>query len=275
MIARDLRWAMGVISSLAIVACASRGDPASDGPIVGPDQPPAPPPATPSVTLSVLFIGNSLTYYNDLPATLSGIAASAGDRIHTEMVAGPRQTLMDHLGADGAAEAAIRRGGWNYVVLEEGSSGDSASRATLVDAVRQFDVLVRAAGARTALYMVWPPADRPEDFCPIGAAYADAAAAVEGVLLPAGAAWASVLQQNPGVELYDRDGAHPAPLGTYLAAITIYETLTGHDSRELSTRAVVNGVVLSEPANTIRLLQEAAHSAAAAGAGPACNTEVF
>lgn len=77
------------------------------------------------------------------------------------------------------------------------------------------------------------------------------------------------------MELYDRYGAHPAPLSTYLAAITIYETLTGHDARELSARSVVNGVVLSEPANTIRLLQEAAHSAAAAGAGPACNTEVF
>ena len=275
MIARDLRWAVGVISSLAIVACASRGDPATDGPIVGPDQPPAPPPATPSVTLSVLFIGNSLTYYNDLPATLSGIAASAGDRIRTDMVAGPRQSLMDHLRVDGAAEAAIRRGGWDYVVLQEGSSGDSASRATLVDAVREFDVLVRAAGARTALYMVWPPAAQPEDFCPTGAAYADAAAAVGGVLLPAGTAWESVLQQNPGVELYDRDGAHPAPLGTYLAAITIYETLTGHDARALTARAVVNGVALSEPASTVRLLQEAAHSASTGGAAVTCNTEVL
>lgn len=91
---------------------------------------------------------------------------------------------------------------------------------------------------------------------------------LDGVLLPAGTAWASVLQENPEVEIYDRDGAHPAPLGTYLAGITIYETLTGHDTRELSARAVVNGVVLSEPANTIRLLQEAAHSASARGAGP-------
>lgn len=37
----------------------------------------------------VLFIGNSLTYVNDLPATVEQIAASAGDTIRTKAVALP------------------------------------------------------------------------------------------------------------------------------------------------------------------------------------------
>ncbi len=261
MITQDLRWAIGVINTVALVACANRGDATIEGPIV--DS--VPPPAASSVNLTVLFIGNSLTYVNDLPATLAGIAAGNGDRIRTEMVAGPRATLTGHLGAGSAAEAAIQRGGWDYVVLQSDASSDSASRAVLVDAVRQFDVLVRAAGARTALYMTWPSADRRGDFCATDSASAAAAAAVNAVLLPAGVAWERTLRQHPELLLYAPDGEHPTPTGTYLAAITILETLTGHDARALSARAVVDGVALSEPLSAVRQLQEAAHSASSDG----------
>jgi hypothetical protein len=269
MITQDLRWAIGVMNAITLAACANGGGPTMEDPGVALD----PPPPASSVTLTVLFIGNSLTYTNDLPATLTRIAAGAGDRIRTEMVAGPKLTLMDHLAVGGPAEAAVRRGGWDFVVLQQGPSGDSASRALLVAAVRRFDATVRAAGAHTALYMVWPPADRPGDFCATRVAYATAAAAVNGVLLPAGVAWESIVRQHPGLVLYDPDGVHPAPAGTYLAAITIYETLTGHDARELSLRALVNGLVLREPASAVRLLQEAAHSASSGGTAMTCNPE--
>lgn len=269
---RHLQRTGTLISFIAFAACASGSDPAMEGPASMPASPTAPTPPTPppSATLSVLFIGNSLTYYNDLPRTLSGIARSAGDLIHTDMVAGPKLTLMDQFGEGSEAEAAIVRGGWDFVVLQQGPSSDSASRAMLVNVVQQFDVLIRSAGAQTALYMVWPSADHPGDFCATGAAYAAAAAAVDGLLLPAGVAWEYALQQSPAPKLYDPDGGHPAPLGTYLAAITIYEKLTGHDARELPSRAVVNGVVLDEPTTAVSQLQEAAHVAASYGAGTAC-----
>ncbi len=259
MITRELRWAMGVITAVGLAACTNGGEPTIDGPIV--DSVPAS--AAPSVTLAVLFIGNSSTYVNDLPATLAGIAEGNGDRIRTEMTVGPKVLLTSHLWAGSPAEAAIQRGGWDYVVLQSDESSDSASRAVLVDAVRQFDVLVRAAGARTAVYMTWPSADRPGDFCATGSAAAAAAAAVNGMLLPAGAAWERTLQQHPEL-LYAPDG-EPTPTGTYLAAITIYETLTGHDARALSARAFVDGVALSQPPSAVRQLQEAAHEASSGG----------
>src|SRR4051812_27312281 len=45
----------------------------------------------------VLFIGNSLTYTNDLPRTVEQIAASAGDTIRTRAVALPDFALIDHV----------------------------------------------------------------------------------------------------------------------------------------------------------------------------------
>ncbi|HEX5634317.1 MAG TPA: hypothetical protein VFX50_13850, partial [Gemmatimonadales bacterium] len=127
---------------------------------------------------------------------------------------------------------------------------------------------IRSVGARPALYMVWPPADRPEDFCAARAAYQDAASAVDGAFIPAGSAWQDALQRDAALPLYDPDGIHPAPLGTWLAAITIYDVLSGHDGRRLAPQAVVEGVKLDLPASTVQLLQELAY-VATSGAGSA------
>ena len=52
-------------------------------------------------------------------------------------------------------------------------------------------------------------------------------------------------------------------LGTFLAALVIYEGVTGKDLRTLPARAFANGAPLSLPEKTIRLLQDAAHQAVA------------
>src|SRR4051812_7618847 len=68
----------------------------------------------------VLFIGNSLTYVNDLPATVAAIAQSVGDTIRFATEAGPNLALIDHLQGGSAAVAQIKLGGWEYVVLQQG-----------------------------------------------------------------------------------------------------------------------------------------------------------
>lgn len=222
---------------------------------------PTPAPAPEAVSLRVLFIGNSLTYVNDLPATLAGIARSGGDTIRVEMVAKPNYALIDHLTLHSGAEEAIRRGGWNVVVLQQGPTSLPVNRDSLILWTKMFDPMIRAVGARPALYMVWPAADRPQDFDAVRTSFQMAAHAVDGLFLPAGQAWLDAWARNTTLPLYGADGFHPSPMGTWLAALTIYEALTGHDARNLPSTAVVNGAALAIPAQTVRLLQEAAHQA--------------
>jgi len=222
---------------------------------------PAPPPSREPVSLRVLFIGNSLTYVNDLPATLAGVARAGGDTIRVEMVARPNYALIDHLTYHSGAEEAIRRGGWDVVVLQQGPTSLAVNRDSLILWTKMFDPMIRAVGARPALYMVWPAADRPQDFDAVRTSFQMAAQAVDGIFLPAGEAWLDAWQRNTTLALYGPDGFHPSPLGTYLVALTIYEELTGHDARSLPPRAVVNGAALAVPEQTVRLLQEAAHQA--------------
>ena len=113
------------------------------------DAPPGPP-------LHVLFIGNSYTSVNDLPATLRGIAESskAPPSMVTEAVAVAGATLADHyLGAD--ARPAIAKGGVTHVVLQ----GQSVEPLVQPAMFQKYAVLLANdatdAGATPTFYETW------------------------------------------------------------------------------------------------------------------------
>jgi hypothetical protein len=207
----------------------------------------------------VLFIGNSLTDFNDLPGTVAHLAASTDDTISVQSVAKPNFALIDHVNGLSNAVEVVRSGDWDYVVLQQGPSALPESRDTLVLATRLLDPEIRAAGGRSALLMVWPESSRIGVFEDVLESYLLAAQDVGGVFLPAGEAWRAAWANDPDLRLYGGDGYHPSPLGTYAAALVVYEGITGHDARELPGEAIVAGQRLSVPGTTVRLLQRAAH----------------
>ena len=217
------------------------------------------PPTTPAATYRVLFIGNSLTSFNDLPGTVAGLAGSAPTGITVESVAKPNFALIDHAAGKSNAVAMINEGDWDYVVLQQGPSALDLSRDTLLIATRQLDPHIRAAGARSALLMVWPESSRFGVFDDVLDSYRIAAEDVDGLFLPAGEAWRTAWAADPQLQLYGPDGYHPSELGTYVAALVVYEEITGRDARALPAEAVVGGHKLNVPEGKIRLLQQAAH----------------
>jgi hypothetical protein len=207
----------------------------------------------------VLFIGNSLTYTNDLPGMLSVVAASGGDTIRTASVAYPNYALVDHF-ISGVATDAIKKDRWDYVIMQQGpTSTTGVARDTLILATRAFNPYIRAAGGRAALLMVWPDYTRKAFWDNCRTSYFLAAQAVGGVFMPAGEAWRNAWAVDSTLPLYGGDGFHPASYGTYLAALVIYERITGHDARTLPPRATFGN--FAAPEATIRLLQNAAHKA--------------
>ena len=91
--------------------------------------------------------------------------------------------------------------------------------------------------------------------------YATAAVVVDGLLFPAGEAWLAAWEKDPRIELYGPDRFHPSPKGTYLAALVMYEQLSGKDPRDLPEAIPMDGqlVVLGEQEG--EWLQEAAREA--------------
>lgn len=209
----------------------------------------------------VLFIGNSLTYVNDLPGTVSYLASLSGDTIRTASVAFPNFALVDHV-SEGTAVRQIRLGGWRYVVLQQGPSSVQVNRDSLILLTQYFDTLVRASGGRTALYSVWPQHENYSTFDRAIESYRLAAQTVGGLFIPGGPAWLGAFAKDATLRLYDGDGLHASPMGTFLVALVMYERFTGKDARLLPATMVVGGRNYPDtPEATVRLLQAAAHDA--------------
>lgn len=183
--------------------------------------------AQPAPTVRLLFVGNSLTSTNDLPGMLETLSRTAGGpRVDCESVAFPTYSLEDHWNRGDAAKA-IARGGWQTVILQQGPSALPESQVLLREYTRKFDARIRRAGATTALYMVWPFSTRRGDFDGVKRSYQAAARDVGGLFLPVGEAWRAVWRRDAKIALYGSDGFHPTPEATYLAALVIYQRITG------------------------------------------------
>ena len=211
----------------------------------------------------VLFVGNSLTYVNDLPGMVQALAEAAGEPLYVESVARPDHGLEEHwLG--GPARPAIRHGGWDVVVLQQGPSALPESRAVLLDYARRFAGEIRAAGAAPALYAVWPSAARSGDWDRVGESYRLAAGEVDGLLFPAGEAWRAAWARDATLPLYGPDGFHPSVAGTYAAALAVVAGLTGRSPVGLPAELRLrSGARVALPPATADLLQRAAEEAIA------------
>jgi len=202
----------------------------------------------------VLFIGNSLTEANGLPAVVETLSRQGGGTpISTASVVFGGFRLEDHWN-EGTARRRIAERGWSVVVLQQGPSSLPDSQVALREWTGRFDTIIRASGARTALYMVWPESNRREAFDAVSQSYARAAADVSGMLFPVGEAWRGAWRRDPEMPLYGPDGFHPTPTATYLAALVIYQQITGRSPVGLPAGTQM-------PADRARLLQEAAQEA--------------
>lgn len=208
----------------------------------------------------VLFVGNSLTYTNDMPAMVAAIARSAGTRLDARQLTAPDRALIDFV-IDGSASQVILGARWAYVVMQQGPTTVPICRDTLVMAVRQMSALTRQVGGRPLVVMSWPRTSRSGDFPKVHESAHMAANDVGGAFAPAGDAWQLALQDDPQLPLYGFDGYHPAPLGSLLAALVIYEQVTGADARTLPANAATLAGFSTLDAATFRKLQNAAHAA--------------
>jgi len=183
--------------------------------------------AAPAV-LAVLFIGNSLSAANDLPAVIEAMGRASGPPIRCTIVARPNFSLEDHWNdPDGSARAAIARGGWSHVILQQGPSALPASRVLLHDYVRRWSGEIRRHGAKPALLAVWPAASRRGDFDRVSESYRSAAALVDADRYLVGDAWQAAWARDSELPLYGPDGFHPSRLGSYLAALVVFHGLIG------------------------------------------------
>ena len=180
--------------------------------------------AQPDEPVRVLFVGNSLTATNDLPAQLAALAKAGGHRLETGAVVEDGFSLEDHWN-QGDALRAIASGRWDVVILQQGPSSLPESQVHLREWAARYAALARKAGTRPGLLTVWPESTRRSALPAVISSYRNAARAASAELFPAGDAWRRAWACNRKLALYGPDGLHPSRLGTHLAALVVYGRL--------------------------------------------------
>jgi hypothetical protein len=172
----------------------------------------------------VLFVGNSITYYNDMPDLVSRLAdGDAGTKpLFAVSFTRPGWTLRQSE-RDERLRDLLRDVAWDSVVLQEQSrlafSSPSEVGGESVPYALRLQQLAAARGARTVIFMNWPMRYR-----------GDLADQLEFErVAPVGPAWDEALRRRPGLDLLADDGYHPNLAASYLAACVFYATLTGRD----------------------------------------------
>jgi hypothetical protein len=208
--------------------------------------------------IRVLFVGNSLTESNELPAIVQALAAAGGKRIEFMSHSPGGANIDDHWTPE--QEKQVLSGEkWNYVVLQQGPSTQHAGRVQLKESTGRWSKEAREHGITAALYGVWPFRDQPNGFDLCTTSYREAARANGAAFFPAGEAWRAALAAKPPIEVYGPDGLHPTIEGSYLAALVITTGLTDLDPTTLPNRVkLASNANVEINADTAKRLQKIA-----------------
>lgn len=214
-----------------------------------------------SQTKSILFLGNSYTFVNDLPQTLAYVAASAGKNLNFDSNAPGGYTLQGH-STNATSLAKIAAGNWDFVVLQEQSQlpsfPDFQVFAEVFPYARTLDSLITASNpcTETIFFMTWGRKNGDASNCAswppvctyegmdslLNLRYNMMADSNNALVSPVGALWRYIRQNYPQIELYQSDESHPSEAGTYAAACCFYTIIFREDPLLINYNSTISTV---------------------------------
>jgi hypothetical protein len=216
-------------------------------------------PAGPGRSTSVLLVGNSLTYVNNLPGLLRALGESQGMAISTETWAAPGGTLADRW-REGHVAEALRTRKFDVVVLQEQGGHLSACMASAQEqrkapcaaslrAYRGIAKLAQERGARTLLFQTWGPDERWQ--ARLDRSLRLVADQASASVFDAAGALEALHEAQPEAVLYP-DGTHPSTQASLMLAIALYRDIADAMpvARDLRVRAPLLPVNAAVSADT-------------------------
>jgi hypothetical protein len=188
-----------------------------------------------AAALRVLFVGNSLTSFNNLPQVVGELANAAGEprpfAAFAELEGGT--SLAGHMERGRVQARIAQEGPWHAVVLQEHGGFAAIEPAKMehqtLPSVRTLQAMILAAGAQPVLFVPYARRggytagdsyDEMQDR--VNENHAAMARTLNIATVPVGEIWRTALRKRPTLQLWDERGMHPSFAGTYLAACAFY-----------------------------------------------------
>jgi hypothetical protein len=208
-------------------------------------------------TKKILFIGNSHTFYNGLPYQVRELIRLKNPDVEVTMCATGGMTLGWHA-EQPETQMAIKYEKWDYIVLQQ-KTHPFDGYDVLLNECNSLLPLMRKTQAEILLFMTWAEKRFPANQVILDTAFTQVAQTIQARLVPVSTAWRKILQSEPGIELYDTDGEHASPSGSYLAACVFYAAIQGVSPVGLPNRIYANRDILADiPQNHAAIIQNAA-----------------
>ena len=204
----------------------------------------------------VLFIGNSFTYYSEMPEIFASVAESAGKSVKVEYVTQGSWNLTKFADADDEYGGKVDEklniyGDYTAVVLQEQSTRPLNNYSLFLKAAGDLKSKIDSTqiSCGVYLYSTWGYEEEaekrnltiPQMEEKIRAAYEKVAAAVGAEVSPAGKAFSAVFTAYPDINLYHSDGKHPSYAGAYLAAFVHVAAVLKTDPRAADFNGELDG----------------------------------
>lgn len=171
-------------------------------------------------TLRVLFIGNSHTLRNNLPAYFAYIARRYGYDCTYKMIAHNGWRLSRHV-TTSIVRTSILKGKYDYVVLQDRVV--DFREDSFLSSIRTLNTWARQAKSKVVLYMPWTLKDNEAGQSALTASYKKGAQKIGAIFAPVGTYWWAYLKDHSDAVFYDTDDRHATTEGTNYAARIIWK----------------------------------------------------
>ena len=177
--------------------------------------------------MKVLFIGNSHTYFNDMPHLFAGMCeALTGEHTDVTMLAFSNRTLAWYCEEYFSVRFALLYGAYDYCVIQQFGHPIPPIEET-EPPLEKLIRLCESVGTRLVLYMTWAKKNEPEKTSLISGIYRTLANRYHTLLAPIAELFDALRIDHPEIDLYWYDGSHASPYGDYLIAAALASVITG------------------------------------------------
>jgi len=191
---------------------------------------------------NILFIGNSFTFYWNLPLVVEEMANERNYDFDINQSTASSSSLMDHWYENGElkSKTLIETGRFDRVVLQDHSLNPLQNLSESHIYFTDFIELIKAKNGKPYIYTTWMyngiSKNNYDVVDPIRHALQPVADKTGAIMVPIDIAFRVFQQKHPNIPIFMSDNKHPSPVGIYLAACIYFKIFTGESPLGLSRR---------------------------------------
>ena len=207
--------------------------------------------------MKILFIGNSYTYYNDLPVIFQELARANGKDVTATAVTKGARKLIAYKDSNDPITQKLENAlveDYDVCVIQEQSVLPITDPGLFAEGLTQVTEMVKCHADRIIFYATWGRKAGSNVLEKHGwttaqmtdlltQSYGKAAADFGAELSPVGKNFLAVSQALPEVDLYDPDLSHPSYAGSCLSVLTHYWTVFKEFPENTDTLKLENAVI--------------------------------